>query len=435
MENVRRDALPPPAAQELHDRARFWLDRLTRYGRRRFGSNWLGLAAATWFGGKWEDRDVEEEQNLFHPWAFYEFEVEGRPVARWYLAEKGADLKPEERAGLEAELNAWISLWEVRATEPGVSVTLRDLHTGETRRVTDVSASRRLKRWEVVLGRVVDADGLSVLGGVHPYPLSPAQAERALRIARRQLGVRSRVVPVAPLRAAKIEIGLLWAWRLLVEEAMHPQLPELANTDGDPLMLTTDHFGLEADVRADVVERLCALEGADREDAEDGAVAVVLSRPSTGARAPGERLMVARIAVGPKWLKIETNSTKRADDARARVEEACGSRLRFRAREHSDPATLVRQGDEPRVTPEPAGIPPEERERILAEFQARYYAGWLDDHIPALGGKTPREVAASAAGRRKLEALLKEFEYRAESRPEAERFDFGRLREELGLER
>jgi hypothetical protein len=36
---------------------------------------------------------------------------------------------------------------------------------------------------------------------------------------------------------------------------------------------------------------------------------------------------------------------------------------------------------------------------------------WLDESIPALGGLTPRQAAADKAGRRELDALLKDLEW------------------------
>ena len=45
------------------------------------------------------------------------------------------------------------------------------------------------------------------------------------------------------------------------------------------------------------------------------------------------------------------------------------------------------------------------REQVSAELERR----WLDDHSPALGGRTPREAALDPIGRHELERLLDSF--------------------------
>jgi hypothetical protein len=54
--------------------------------------------------------------------------------------------------------------------------------------------------------------------------------------------------------------------------------------------------------------------------------------------------------------------------------------------------------------------------------------------LPALDGQTPREVARTAKGRRKLDLLLRDIENRERHLADDEAFDFGELRRELGLE-
>ena len=55
---------------------------------------------------------------------------------------------------------------------------------------------------------------------------------------------------------------------------------------------------------------------------------------------------------------------------------------------------------------------PEVREH-LARMVASHWENWVDEKIPALGGKTPRQALRSADGRESVEALLRSFERRA----------------------
>ncbi len=59
--------------------------------------------------------------------------------------------------------------------------------------------------------------------------------------------------------------------------------------------------------------------------------------------------------------------------------------------------------------------------------------GWVDEQIPALGGLTPREAAATPRSRVQLDLLLRDFEHHEARLPEDERFDMRRVRAVLGM--
>jgi hypothetical protein len=69
----------------------------------------------------------------------------------------------------------------------------------------------------------------------------------------------------------------------------------------------------------------------------------------------------------------------------------------------------------------------------LVAFKNEEYRAWLDQEIPALGGKTPRQAVKTPARRRQVEVILKEIEHRESREPEGARFDVRRLRADLGL--
>jgi hypothetical protein len=73
-------------------------------------------------------------------------------------------------------------------------------------------------------------------------------------------------------------------------------------------------------------------------------------------------------------------------------------------------------------------------DRILRDMKAKHYADWADQPIPALGGKTPRAAVRTKEGRLKVDTLLKECENFEAGMPAGQRFDFGGIRRDLGLE-
>ena len=83
--------------------------------------------------------------------------------------------------------------------------------------------------------------------------------------------------------------------------------------------------------------------------------------------------------------------------------------------------------------PLPQTAPPPELAAMILEAKTEHYRAWLDESIPALGGRTPREAAKDPRLRRDLDVLLKEFEYGETQQPAGTRIDFAMIRAELGL--
>jgi hypothetical protein len=87
------------------------------------------------------------------------------------------------------------------------------------------------------------------------------------------------------------------------------------------------------------------------------------------------------------------------------------------------------------TAPDGPELPPGELVEATRQFNEQYYEEhWVRDRIPALGGKTPLEMAKTARGRRLVEELIRSMEFMDARRPDPEgRYDFSRLRRMLGL--
>ena len=72
---------------------------------------------------------------------------------------------------------------------------------------------------------------------------------------------------------------------------------------------------------------------------------------------------------------------------------------------------------------------------MVRAVKEKHYRSWVDEKIPALGGRTPREAArGNAKDREALALLLADLENHEARVPEAQRLDVSALRRELGLE-
>jgi hypothetical protein len=416
----------PAAIHEVDQRL---VEQIFRFSDRRFGEEWIDRA----------ERDFDDPEasiQLFIPWAVYHFQVEGKPIAQWYVEDRRRQLSNTELTWLEAQGASWLSVWEVLAVEPGSSITLRDLLTAEERTVHEVHGSWTLAKRDALLARVVDHGGISVLGGSHPRPLPPVEAAEVVRRVRARLR-RKRAVPAERLRDEKVGRYMIARWEQAVEDLdiARSLPPRLQNTDGEDMLLTIDHFELKPGVRELLAKRLAALEGVDPPAPDDPDQTYVFTRPGNPMHRGWENTLVGRATLADGKLRLETNSIQRADALRTRIEDACGELVSHRLREHSDPLSGVPTRDNDRgAISEDGDIPPDEVNRLLLDVKAKHYADWADHPLPALDDKTPREAVRTKAGREQVDLLLKDCENHEARLPEGQRFDFSSLRQELGLE-
>jgi len=416
-------------ALALHQLDQQLVDDMLRFAKKRLGAEWMSEVSAEYA----DDYQVTEyEVQLLVPWAVYHYDNVGKTVAQLYREDRGHRLSEQVRSWLDAQDASWLSVWEVQKVEMGTGMAVRDLLSHTERFVHEVKGSQTLKPRDCVLGRVVDNDGVSVFCGMHPRTLGPMEADLVVRMGRRLCGVRTRPAAPKKLRDLEIQLELIDFWHLGVEEMDQPrQFPQLANTDGDPLLMTTDHFDFDSANRAAVVEALQNIDGAQQAIDEDGEAEVQFTKEGNAKIKAWENTVIGRALASKGRLKIETNSVKRADDLRGRVEAGLSGLVRHRLRDHSDMESMLASAKN-RPTPTPTEQPPELK-ALMRDFKEKHMAQWVDDEIPALDGLTPREAAAKPTSRKKLDLLLRDMENREARLPEEERFDYSKVRLTLGL--
>jgi hypothetical protein len=419
--------------QRLHDMDGRLLRDVARWAAGRFGPE---------FDAAYDEfpHDIGADSlhfQLFVPWSCCHFRVDGRAPIDWYLEERGRNLPFNDRAWLEAQRRARLGVWEVRAVQPGQGVSVTDLLTGEARFVEEVSGSKTLGVRDAMLARVVDHEGISVFAGCHPRPLPPQEADDVVKMVRlfARAG-RGKFMKMDKVRAAATESFLLVAWKNVVESMDRRPPPTLHNTDGELVLMTTDHFAPSSPAALAEIERRLAAEvdvippdpderGPERDYA--------FTRAGNKMHKNWDNTIVGRAFVGARDVRLEANSRERADVLRARFETLCAGLVSHRAREHVDPMSKARKRkSDGRRSERVEEKSPEAAAAVLA-FKNEQYGAWLDQELPALDGKTPRQAVKTPTRRRQVEVILKEIEHRESREPEGARFDVRQLRAELGL--
>ena len=396
------------------------VEEMVRYSSKRFGAELSELMEIL-------ESYPEMTPQLAGPWLAYVCSMEGRPLVDWYLEEQALSLTRGQREWLEWQRKGWLSIWEVTSVHPGHGLELRDVLTGEVRSVHEVTASRSAEPHLMVLARVVDTSSVSLICGMHPNPLRPMQAQRVVDRVRKLLRRKTAVSPDR-LRPERVVWAMLLAWSEQV--SARKAMPELVNTDGDPVLFTEERWSFAPARRAEVVQRVATIENAEREESERRDAFTIL-RAGNRMHKDWDNTVIATVDVDDSTLLARTNSLRRADAIRAEIERVCGALVSAGLRSHTDPhSDAARSRD--RADPGPREADPD-KQAMVREVKEQHYAQWLDDAIPALGGRTPREAARTESGRERLRMMLIELELIESKEPEAVRFDVQKLRRPLGL--
>ncbi len=323
----------------------------------------------------------------------------------------------------------------VDSATPGRSLDVRDVMTGRRFHVLEQAASQTFQPGDLSYSRVLTLDGVSILLGACPLVIPP---EWHLTL----LDMRERWRPGGFLTRADLDeyvFELLDAYHDIAHAVRHPQLPQLSNTDGDPLELTTLTYSLSVPP-AEAIARLEPLVTSRGErhvsdevvDAEGRTVSATLSwlkRSGPGTSFGGTLLGSLRIE--GRTLTVDVNSARRVARIKREITKRLGSDATLVQTDIQDLGELLagRHGDAGR--PEAGNQPSPELAAIEAAMVREHMRAWLDTKIPALGDHTPREAVRTASGRERVEALLVWIARTSDGmQPE----DMAELRLALGLE-
>lgn len=338
-----------------------------------------------------------------------------------------------ERAFLTTLHRSTMRLYEVADVVPGVSLTLRDVIEGGDVKVNERTASRQVDRHTWLAARVVPhgpSAGPEMEGGVLEIPRLLRENVREQMTEHRRAFLRKRPGDVDGFyRTMPPFFHHVWAGAIL-----DPMVPELRSADGDETVFTR--------VRFDVLDEaaLATVLAAHPDVTPTGAGEGIWQ----GMNKKGERVRLGRITLADDGLTLETDSVERAGRGRALLESFGERTLRHRVTTHENVRRAVKErirarnlsgeaDDAERAGP--AEIPREIADALVLGHYARHYRGWIDEPVPALDGKTPREGATDRKLRARTIDLIRGLEglYQRALRSGAPAYDPSWMWSELGL--
>ncbi|MGD0109596.1 MAG: hypothetical protein ABSC06_37055 [Rhodopila sp.] len=358
---------------------------------------------------------------------------------------------PSAPAALAARALAWhehirYGLWRIAEPVPAPGLWCTDIVSGSERYVEfPAEATAGLPRWTVWLGGVVPVDGIWRSTGVG-VRLSPAEADAAAEFINeaalamvQAIAGEPEVPPTSipfgyaephgvyaddqePVSAAASLIGkVTGALITRIAADVHGYRatpPAIANTDGDPMCLITATIAVQEGTPAKLAERPdfdldtdephiltwwgALIPDGQREAMMAEAIAQLRDQGQDVAEPDGpQRWVRGVLRVRSREITVEVNSQKRLTRL-VDILRKVGAEPVVTSEKRIDPAQDVAWAGGQRASQGGAAAAAEGWEKF-----------WLDEKVPALSGRTPRQ-AARGRERPYLEAMLRQFEYEAD---------------------
>jgi hypothetical protein len=431
---------------------------ILRFVTETYGAEALEEAWAE-FSGTEEPFDAETPHiQVFMPWFFHRWSpdpystevadtaLHERSPTTLFLERRGARLHPVIRRYLGSCLEAPFSFHEILRCEPGHGFHARDLFTGEERAVLERMATQGMQLGDIVFGQLVTAEGITLLEAASLCFIPPIYKIELIDFRKELLRGKPRFTSAT---LCEWDLELIERYLGIMDKVLHPQVPKLHNTDGEPLEMHRLAFDIDSPQKA-----FDALKSLDFGRSEEEFLAAT-KRTARGEfkgvqfswTKPGNQLhenwpstIVGHLEIRGRRLVAEVNSARRAQEFKTLVEERLGGEARLRAdRIHSVEKMLAernRAGPEDSVREAQSNAlaqHPEVQARVQ-QMMAEHFERWVTEKIPALNGQTPLEAVRDPDGREKVMALVIEAERSARRMtPPVDPVTLLRVRERLGL--
>ncbi len=320
-------------------------------------------------------------------------------VADDYLDRRGHLLPDDERQLVEAWSETLLAPYEVTDVQAGRSLTVRPLLGGDPVVLRDRAFSGCVGRLDVMLARLLWD------GSEHVVMSVPTPVHRMRRAAMLALFDGDQYDPDE------------------VASFFRPQRPpKLRNRDGEDVVMCEAVYDVDdGGAWRALAENLGPIE-------DDGDELVLVGREG----AEGERLHRGTVTRdGGRWT-VSTNSLERFAELTDLVLDAASEAVLVTESKTPADQAMAEHRERGADPTEESDLPPG-HQAAMDEYLRKYELAWVDDEIPALGGRTPRAaVAEGGAALAELEAMLDDMAWMHQQSEHG--MDPSRIRQALGID-
>ncbi|MFH1982402.1 MAG: DUF6398 domain-containing protein [Pseudomonadota bacterium] len=430
---LRKKVTPPEDLQyrrlsEVYDKL---FPKLIEHGVSVFGKRVVELAMAEFLA--WPEPDaapdaaaIERAEAPFWPWFLFNWEYvpiedeeglvsgpEDKTIAELFMQHKKTDPASLEGKFILAANRVPYSFHEILAVDVGHTVTIRDVLTGAEMLVQERRGSESMKTGDIIFGRAIAVDGVGMFLGLSAFVLPPRMKPELIRLRREMIKNKNRLTH-EDLYDGDLEIRQVF---LEMDRTLHA-MPTMVNTDGDPMEFHKLVYDIDStEMAVSKLAPLCATESINEifENAEKNKTgdiaraAFCWSRKGNRTNQGMPNTVLGNIEIAGTRLTVSVNSAQRARTIRDEIDRCLGPAARFRFDEISDMTSVISQAEESR-----GGQRGDEDDLManpqvlehLAQMLRMHWNGWVDEKLPALDYKTPRQAVKTADGRESVAALL-----------------------------
>ncbi len=392
---------------------------------------------------------------------------DGRNIVDDYLKRRGWKESPSNRAYMAGLRTSVMSIYEVSDIVPGELFLARDLvRGGDAVRVNERSATKSFRQWEHIAARLIDVRGKAIMSGGLlglDHRLSEellAALDRTEKTARKEstklmksigyktdkAGLEQLIGKNSILKSSAFLFTNIWL-RDLLESVTNPGLPQISNSDGEPMEFHAVHYPLLSGATPQAVRAALASipELTQENDHFWNWVRAKAPKQGPASKAPKAKTFVTTMGDGAivlgnvelkeKSLTLSVNSRARGERGRTLLDRALAGLVREALVETQTVEQMMasREESQPEVS---SGLSPEDERALIHKTLDDHYRKMFDEPILAIGDVTPVRAVKTAKGREKVVAWLKSLENHSAKMPKDDpvsTYDFTWMWEELGI--
>lgn len=383
---------------------------------------------------------------VFEEFASVHWDNEERSFIDEYLKRRGWRETPRGRRYLQALNNSEVQLWEITAVKPGSYAEVRPYGTTQKSiKVIEKSATESLHQWDGLAARIIQMDNTPIFtGGLLPLPPTKAEPVQQIldKIKEKTLTLFEQFLKDGEIDALPNDLEqqaedeansylpeiLFRIWVAYLYQSINPAMPMLQNKDGDALQPTTVRFP----ITAQTIKITRALDDIPELDRNTDETVWTWFPCAADDIKEGEPVSVlGHIYLKDTSLELEVNSSERATTGRQWLTEKLEGLI-------GQPLTVYENLTDKIQNAKPMDPSMDlshtaEGQALIKAHMDKHYQQTLDEPIPMLDDKTPRECAANPKLHKDVVQWLKYVENQS-AQASSPHYDVSWIWEELGLE-
>lgn len=362
-----------------------------------------------------------------------------------YLKRRGWREAPRGRRYLQAINDSKMLLWEITDVKPGFYAEVRPYGSTETPiKVVEKSATESLYKWQGLAGRVIRLDNSFMFSG-SLLPLPPAEAEFVQRIMNKtkeeaiallHQSLKDGDIDALPnnyQQHAEDEAHshlpevMFNTWIIYLYQTLNRSMPIVQNKDGEAFQPTKVCFPITASSQA-LIQALDGISELERNGDESVWTWFPCATDDLKEDAPVS--ILGHLYLQEKTLVLEVNSSGRAQKGDQWLAEKLGALVGKSLTMHEKLTDKI--GNAKHIDSSMDLNHTEAGQKLIATHLDKHYRQTLDEPIPMLNNKTPRECATDSKLHKDVVLWLKHLESESAQTP-SQAYDFSWMWEDLNL--